>query len=242
MVYITGDVHGSAKILLKRLKHLSSKDFLIICGDFGFIWNGGAAEDNFLKSVSKHNILFIDGVNENFNLLNSYPITDFYGGKARHICGNIYHLCRGEYYDFRGTSVFVFGGGDAGGERLSDDKGAEAAYPSAEELRYGAENFIAHAQKADYIITHEAPALIRGTLLDSRGGMLNEYFTTMMKSAKFKGWYFGCYHTDRSFASHYHAMYNRVLPLEGTENMNMRLIKKEEKIKLKAEKKGMAKK
>lgn len=242
MVYVTGDIHGNRKVLLKRLRHISIKDFLIICGDFGFIWNGGWEEEKYLKSISKYNILFIDGVNENFNLLKTYPTVDFYGGKAQHICGNIYRLCRGEYYDFRGTSIYVFGGGDAGGERLADEKGAEAAYPSVDELKRGAENFISHNSRADYIITHEAPALLRGTLLDSRGGMLNEYFTSMMKTSQFKGWYFGCYHIDRSFASHYHAMYNRVLPLEGTENMNMRLIKKEEKRICGAEMKGTVKK
>lgn len=242
MIYVTGDIHGNEKSLLKRLKKISVNDYLIVCGDFGFIWNKSREEEKFLKSVSKYNILFVDGVNENFNLLTRYDTVDFYGGKARHICGNIYHLMRGEYYDFRGTSVFAFGGGDPGGERLEGDKGDNFVYPSAEELKYGGENFITHEKTADYIITHEAPALIRGTLLDNNGGMLNEYFTNIMKNATFKGWYFGCYHTDRSFASRYHAMYERVLPLQGSENMNVKLIKKEIKMSLKAQKKGMPKK
>ncbi len=241
MIYVTGDTHGNEKGLMKRLKKISVNDFIIICGDFGFIWNNSREENKLLNSFAKYNILFIDGVNENFELLSKYETVDFYGGKARHICGNIYHLMRGEYYDFRGTSVFTFGGGDPGGERLDGDKGDILVYPSAEELKYGGENLLAKGKAADYIVTHEAPALIRGTLLDNGGGMLNEYFSNMMKNSAFKGWYFGCYHIDRSMASKYHAMYERVLPLEGSENMNARLIKKEIKLKLKEQKKGMAK-
>ena len=43
MIYLTGDTHGGIdirKLLDKEFeKKVTSQDFLIICGDFGFIWN-----------------------------------------------------------------------------------------------------------------------------------------------------------------------------------------------------------
>lgn len=40
MVYITGDTHGDISFLKNpKLKKLNEKDTLIICGDFGFLWD-----------------------------------------------------------------------------------------------------------------------------------------------------------------------------------------------------------
>lgn len=40
MVYITGDTHGDLSFFRNpKLKKLKKGDTLIICGDFGFIWN-----------------------------------------------------------------------------------------------------------------------------------------------------------------------------------------------------------
>ena len=65
MVYITGDTHGD----FERLDSLRLKkgDTLIICGDFGFIWDGSAREEKILKQLGKKkfNICFIDGTHEN---------------------------------------------------------------------------------------------------------------------------------------------------------------------------------
>ena len=43
MIYLTGDTHGGIdvrKLLDKKfLKRVKEGDYLIICGDFGFIWD-----------------------------------------------------------------------------------------------------------------------------------------------------------------------------------------------------------
>jgi len=52
MVYITGDMHGELKRFSDRkLKRLSEEDVLMICGDFGFIWNGSEQEKKFLEEI-----------------------------------------------------------------------------------------------------------------------------------------------------------------------------------------------
>ena len=54
MVYITGDMHGELKRFSDRkLKRLSEEDVLMICGDFGFIWNGSEQEKKFLEEIGE---------------------------------------------------------------------------------------------------------------------------------------------------------------------------------------------
>ena len=45
MIYVTGDMHGAEDRLYgKEWRKLKSGDVLIVCGDFGYIWNGGKFE------------------------------------------------------------------------------------------------------------------------------------------------------------------------------------------------------
>ena len=40
MIYITGDTHGDISFFRNpKLNKLTEKDYLIVCGDFGFIWD-----------------------------------------------------------------------------------------------------------------------------------------------------------------------------------------------------------
>ena len=74
MIYITGDTHGDRKRLSRfNLRQLKEGDTLIICGDFGFMWNDTKQERDFLMNLGKrkYNICFIDGTHENFEILNN---------------------------------------------------------------------------------------------------------------------------------------------------------------------------
>ena len=76
MIYFTGDTHGDKERLSKfALKQLKSGDTLIVCGDFGFLWDESKKEKKFLEKLSKRNytICFIDGTHENFELLEKIP-------------------------------------------------------------------------------------------------------------------------------------------------------------------------
>ena len=107
MLYVTGDTHGDyERFTSSALKKLKKGDTLFICGDFGFIWDGSKNEEKMLKKIGKlkYNVCFIDGTHENFELLRSYEVSEFKGGKVHHITGNLYHLMRGQTYDFDGVS------------------------------------------------------------------------------------------------------------------------------------------
>ena len=41
MIYVTGDIHGDmSRFQVPAVKKLKEKDVLIVCGDFGFVWDG----------------------------------------------------------------------------------------------------------------------------------------------------------------------------------------------------------
>ena len=72
MIYITGDTHGEfSRFKDSTTRKIKKGDTLIVCGDFGFIWDGSREEDRILKKLSKkkYNICFVDGTHENFEML-----------------------------------------------------------------------------------------------------------------------------------------------------------------------------
>lgn len=173
MVYVTGDLHGEyARFSDPAFRRLKKGDTLIVCGDFGFLWKGGKKEEALLRKIGKkrYTVLFLDGRHENFELLNAYPVTDWNGGKAQVVSGNLIHLLRGELYTLEGESYFTFGGGESPDRELRAAAGAwwEEEMPSPAEMRHGLETLMQAGKKVDYILTHEPSGKCRG-LLESRG-------------------------------------------------------------------------
>ena len=143
MLYVTGDTHGDyERFTSSALKKLKKGDTLFICGDFGFIWDGSKNEEKLLKKIGKlkYNVCFIDGTHENFERLRSYEVSEFKGGKVHHITGNLYHLMRGQVYDFDGVSVFAMGGGESPDIDIRSDLNSWAGdeIPTEAELTEGA--------------------------------------------------------------------------------------------------------
>ena len=123
MIYVTGDTHSDVNRLSNRhfpeAKNLTKDDFVVICGDFGLIWEykGESGEENhwlwWLES-RPFTTLSVDGNNENFDRLNAYPVEEWNGGKIHRIRPSVIHLMRGQVYDLPfGDStkrIFAFGG------------------------------------------------------------------------------------------------------------------------------------
>lgn len=166
MLYVTGDTHGDyERFTSSALKKLKKGDTLFICGDFGFIWNGSKNEEKLLKKIGKlkYNVCFIDGTHENFSRLKEYEVSEFKGGKVHHITGNLYHLMRGQVYDFDGVSVFAMGGGESPDIDIRSDLESWSGdeIPTEAELTEGANNLKRLGNKVDIIITHEPPMKIK---------------------------------------------------------------------------------
>lgn len=219
MIYITGDIHGElSRFKAKELKKLKKGDTLIICGDFGFVWDGSKKEEKALKWLGKqkYQVLFVDGCHENFSLLEQYEISDWKGGKAQVISGNLIHLMRGEIYEIEGKKIFAFGGGTMD-EKLDDfalhSGGKEA--PTVQETANGISNLQKYGDTVDLIVTHDAPAKIKQfmNIEDNDVSFIHSYLETVSQIANFKMWYFGKYHKNKVIPPHYHTVFTDIVKI-----------------------------
>lgn len=122
MVFCTGDIHGNPVRLSSysfyeqnEFKNEKDENYVIICGDFGLIWNckgESNIERYWLKWLEDKpfTILFVDGNHENFDRLYQYPVEEWHGGKVHKIRQNVIHLMRGQVFDIEGKKFFTFGG------------------------------------------------------------------------------------------------------------------------------------
>lgn len=57
MIYVTGDMHGEfSRFKNKNIKkQLEENDTLIICGDFGFIWEDSRHERSIIEKIGELN-------------------------------------------------------------------------------------------------------------------------------------------------------------------------------------------
>ena len=221
MIYVTGDTHGIAsRFDDPRLKKLNRGDTLIVCGDFGFLWNGSKDEINVLKKLSKkkYNICFVDGTHENFDMLNSIKIKKWNGGKVHHIASNIFHLMRGQVFEIEGTKIFTMGGGESPDIdiRFEMDTWSDLEIPTREELVEGVENLQKYGGNIDLIITHEPPAKIKDFLMLHSGSdasitAINTYLEDVSRICKFKHWYFGSLHMDKFISSSHTCVFNNII-------------------------------
>ena len=221
MVYITGDIHGDINRLSPdKLKFMKTHDTLIICGDFGFIWDDSKNEDKILRNLGKrkYNICFVDGTHENFKILNKFPAEDFNGGKARNITGNLYHLMRGQIYTIEGMKVFTMGGGELPEAefRFEEEDAEHPELPTKEELLSAVNRLEQVNFDVDLIITHEPPSKTREFLLMQKNEQfsvtsLNAFLDELAVQCKYKKWYFGSMHTDKYISANQVAVFRNFI-------------------------------
>lgn len=222
VIYVTGDTHGEMqRFRASELRRLKKGDTLIICGDFGFLWNGGEQEEKNLRKIGKlkYSVLFLDGTHENFDLLGKYPVEEWNGGKVQHISGGLYHLMRGQVYTIEGRTIFTFGGGESAEKkiRMEAKKWWPCEMPNLEEMREGADNLRANDFQVDYIFTHVPPPKVDfkpGRLKAENRNQLEAYFGQVMKQTKYKKWFFGSQHIDRKITYKNYALFSGVVPVE----------------------------
>ncbi len=119
MIYVTGDCHQNFRKFNTKIfpeqKEMTKEDYVIICGDFGGVWNKeveNKEEKHLLDWLEEKpfTTLFVDGNHENFDRLYSYPVELWHGGKVHKIRRSVIHLMRGQIYEIDGKSFFTFGG------------------------------------------------------------------------------------------------------------------------------------
>lgn len=228
MIYVTGDTHGQNDyfklfVFAKKNKNLTKKDYVIIAGDFGAIWDRRTLQKDLDKySKLPWTTLFVDGNHENFNIINSFPIETWNGGKVHKIREDIIHLTRGQVFEIEGKKIFTMGGATSIDKkwRVPGISWWKEELPTYVDMNEAEENLNKHKRKVDYIITHSCSEkiLYRLPLYDRpekrRPCIDNNFLTEFETTVKFKQWFFGHYHLDFKISSSHRALYQDVVCLK----------------------------
>ena len=221
MIYVTGDTHGDYKIFSQRkFKNIKDGDTLIICGDFGFIWDNSKKEKSLLKKLAEkdYTIAFVDGCHENFDILERYDVVEWNGGKARIIEPNIIHLMRVQVFTIEDKRIFTFGGGHSQDFEYRGDGSNwwEQEQPTHSEILEAIDNLADYSNTVDYIITHEPPASLKDCLgVDVFQRLeVHAFFEDIIKVCYYQKWFFGKCHIDKHIPIKFYAVFDHVYQLK----------------------------
>ena len=117
-VYVTGDIHSGLD--MQKLRDwdlgdsLTSDDYLIVAGDFGFPLDFSAEEcaDIAWLESRPYTVLFVDGNHERFDHWAERPMELWHGGLTQRLSDTspIRRLTRGEVFELDGSTIFTMGG------------------------------------------------------------------------------------------------------------------------------------
>ena len=248
MIYITGDTHSDFTRFTEEQfpiqTEMTKDDYVIICGDFGGIWNYDGEDDeerywlNWLNNAN-FTTLFVDGNHENMDRLYNYEVVEWHGGKVHKIRDSVFHLKRGEVFNIDGKTFFTFGGASSHdiqdgildiddtetiyrykklGKffRIRDYSWWEQELPSKEEMENGLNNLAKVNYKVDYIISHCAPTNIQSLvgITNCKPDYLTDYLQNISEKCEFKKWFFGHYHNYKQIESKYTLLYEEIIQLK----------------------------
>ena len=237
-IFITGDTHGSYDMTKLSRRHfqegktLTKNDYVIICGDFGCVWGGELEKSdkwwqNWLDD-QPWTTLWIDGNHENHDLLQTYPIEQWHGGRIHKINNSIYHLMRGEVFTINDKTIFTFGGGYST-DRAYRKEGVswwKGELPTHEEVNYSLQSLEKYNNHVDIILTHDAPRDIKEYLgfynlcdMSVYGEEYEDIHSTLYffkKNIVFQDWYLGHYHIDKDIGN-MHILYNEIIEITDKE-------------------------
>lgn len=221
-LYVCGDTHGQIDLFkltsknFKEGKSLNKNDYVLICGDFGAVWNNDKI-DIFLREWfdgKPWTTLFVDGNHENHDLLNLFEIEEWNGGKVHRISDTVIHLMRGQVFNIDGYKIFTMGGASSHDKEMRTEGLSwwKTELPSMKEYDEAIMNLAQNNNTVDYIFTHCAPTKIQGEIRAwYENDELTKFLEVIDSSISFKGWFFGHYHTDKEIDDKHTAVYNKVL-------------------------------
>lgn len=228
MIYVTGDTHGlqdyyKLHIFAGEHPELTKDDYVIIAGDFGAVWDSKTlAADLKPYTELPFTVLFVDGNHENFDLLETFPVEEWRGGKVHKIKPDILHLMRGQIFEIEGKTIFTFGGATSIDKFMRREGLSwwKQELPTYEELDEGIANLKKHNNKVDYIITHSCSerALMYPQIRNSATLKLScpesQMLSYIEETAAYKHWYFGHFHIDAELSDKYTVLYHDIKRIE----------------------------
>lgn len=232
MIYVTGDMHGTAEYGRNRLssrswpegRELTRDDIVIVAGDFGYVWDGGRTDVYWLKWFEERpwTTCFVDGNHENHALLASMPEREWNGGRVHEVRSHVLHLMRGQVFDIDGVSVFTMGGA-ASHDREWRTEGKSwwpEEVPSDTERAEALANLASHDWKVDYVITHEAPLDLAGSLswecdrAFDGGDVHQRFLQEVDERLSYRTWFFGHYHDDEWRDNRHRLIYRDIASID----------------------------
>ena len=224
MIYLTGDIHGSIDISklntrqFTEQEYLTKNDYLIVCGDFGLVWDNSNEDLYWRKWLDEKpwTTLFLDGNHENFNLLDEFPEVDMFSGKAQKISDSIYHLMRGEVYLFGGKTFLTMGGAESHDKqcRTPGINWWAEEMPNDAEMQHALSRLMVWDNRVDYILTHCAPRELEAEIDQYPENQLTKFLQYLYENVQFGQWYCGHYHQDIDLRDNFHVLFDDILQIE----------------------------
>ena len=247
MIYAMGDTHGG----FQRFKpenfpeqaQMTKEDYVIICGDFGGVWDGSKKDERNLDWLEAlpFTTLFVSGNHENFDRLARYPVEEWKGGKIQRIRPHAIHLMRGQVFEIGGYSFFTMGGASShdiedgilnpkapdfeeqywtlrrmGARfRVNHCSRWKQELPSDAEYKEALKNLERTAYKVDYIITHCAPSSLEDKL-GSKGYVhdrLTDFLEEIKEKARFHYWLFVHYHDNKIINDRFVLLWEQIVQI-----------------------------
>lgn len=226
MIFITGDTHRTDLLCIHHFcdnhPELTKDDYIIIAGDFGGVWSMDTLERDLQPfSDLPVTVLFVDGNHENFDLINSYPVEMWNGGKVHKIKPDIIHLMRGQVFEIEGKTIFTFGGATSIDKdyRVEGESWWLQELPTYEELDEGVANLKRYGNRVDYIITHSCSERAFAYPIIQNNATIKyhcpevQMLSYIEEIATFKHWFFGHFHLDAELGDRYTALLHNVVML-----------------------------
>ena len=230
-IFVTGDIHASYDIA--KLSEscfdtagLTKDDYVIICGDFGLVWNNSASEQYWLRWLDARpfTTLFVDGNHEGFSLLNSLPETTWNGGVVHQVATSVLHLKRGQLFNIDGYRIFTMGGATSSEydrtHRIQGKTWFTEEIPNEQERATALETLDAADWDCDFVITHCAPSSSAQGISEHTDRLeihpMDEYtdwLQTIQDRLAYRHWFCGHYHIDAQIQDKTTALYNRIAVL-----------------------------
>jgi len=240
-IFVTGDTHGGQigdldKLSSRRFpinNELTKNDYVIILGDFGFIFdaskNYSKTEQYYHKWFEEKNwtTLFIGGNHENYNKIYKLPEIEMFAGKVRKLNDSIFYLQNGQTYTINKRTFFVMGGGYSfdKNRRVENRSWWQQEMPSNEDYFSGLLNLGKVGYKVDYVLSHTCSHFEFKELKNifhefnsyknsHEEDPLRDYLQYVLQQVDYKRHYFAHMHKDH-VDKKWSILYNRVIELGG---------------------------
>lgn len=232
-VFITGDTHGEMDIakvddFAHMAQGLSRDDYLIILGDFGFVWADPPSPKEKRRldwfEAQPWTTLFVDGNHENFDLLDAMDVHEWHGGHVHAVRPHVLHLMRGETFQIGDHSFFVVGGAHSidAQWRKPHVSWWEQEVPSEGE-RARIADAAAQVGEVDYVLTHCPPTGCYERYRKRFAGFWgpDDEYTAWLEEhvegvVSYKRWFYGHLHFDLPYDEPHTLLFNEIFDLDET--------------------------